>query len=244
MNLSRWFRDSRLRRRVTLGFYAALLLAVAGEIVHIVATVIASRTAALPNRLAETGDWLAGGTLALAVIAGLVALQAYASATGLPRLQLSVRFVRRSVDGNDSEPTPIASSEKSLGPVTVMFEVRNASSYSARNPAIAITLQGPHFASQAPTLGEGWAITYGDHEQILEIQWDGGPVYSIHGHSVRRLQFTVDIIDYGSKPSPMVVELLAEGYRRGPIDVDVPSPSSLALKDGAKLVMVGTLGWQ
>jgi hypothetical protein len=78
-----WRRDSGTRRRVALGFYA-VLLAVAGAIGAVIVSLMSSRSVALSDRPAETGDWLAGGTLALAAIAELVALQAYASATGLP----------------------------------------------------------------------------------------------------------------------------------------------------------------
>ena len=46
----------------------------------------------IPDKLVAAGDVLVGATLLLAVIATLVALLAYAVSTGLPDLQISVRF--------------------------------------------------------------------------------------------------------------------------------------------------------
>jgi hypothetical protein len=99
-----WRRDSGTRRRVVLGFYAVLLLAVAGAIGSVIVSVMSSRPVALSDRLAETSDWLAGGTLALAAIAGLVALPAYASATGLPRLDVRCSFERVQKKRNPTNP--------------------------------------------------------------------------------------------------------------------------------------------
>jgi hypothetical protein len=83
--------NSRLRRWLLLRTYILVLIAVAAIACVLTGTVLSSK-ASLSDRLAEAGDVLAGGTLALALLAGLVALQAYASATGLPDLKLQILF--------------------------------------------------------------------------------------------------------------------------------------------------------
>ena len=43
------------------------------------------------DRLVEIGDWVGGGTLLLAALAAVVALQAYAASTGLPDLKCQIK---------------------------------------------------------------------------------------------------------------------------------------------------------
>jgi hypothetical protein len=208
-----WRRDSGTRRRVVLGFYAVLLLAVAGAVGAVIVSAMSSRSVPLSDRLAETGDWLAGGTLALAAIAGLVALQAYASATGLPSLDVLCHFERLKTEekSNESLPDRILS-----GPFTINIRLRNDSGYSARNPAVAVEVFGADFSAETPAIGEGWTIPSGDLKAFTRVQWDGGPVYSIHGYWVRRLRLTVGHVRYYESVSrpKIVINVLAEGYRK------------------------------
>src|SRR5260221_7945517 len=92
VNVNRLRQDSRLRRRTVLGFYAALVFVAAGGTTVLAWVIPWSHPAHLSDRLAETGDVLAAGTLTLALIAGLVAIQAYAAATGLPDLGVQISF--------------------------------------------------------------------------------------------------------------------------------------------------------
>lgn len=90
MKIPRWrslCQDTVFKRRLMLSFYSALLLAVGVAVLAIVISLLAPS----PDRLAEIGDWLAAGTFVLAAVAGLVALQAYASATGPPRLEFQMQ---------------------------------------------------------------------------------------------------------------------------------------------------------
>jgi hypothetical protein len=49
------------------------------------------------------------------------------------------------------------------------------------------------------------------------VQWDGGPTYSIHGNSIRRLR-DLDLnklyVNPGTGPPALLIELLADGYRK------------------------------
>lgn len=239
-----WWRDSLNRRRVVLGFYAALLLAVAGAVLGLVVSVISSQSASFSDRLVESGDWLAGGTLALATIAGLVALQAYASATGLPRLLVNVwiESPNDSLVGDESTLQDIGVPRNVKGPFTLCVAVKNESGYSARNPSIVLHLVGTAFmwltadVGEAD-LGEGWSIIEGSYGGINGLQWDGGPTYSIHGYSVRQLRCQAgNHINFQTNTPFVRVEMLAEGYRR---EVEVPLSMPRSIFTGRERV----IGW-
>src|SRR5262249_5439083 len=87
----RWRQDSRGQRRLLPGTYSVLLLAVAGGTAAVAVTLLSSHGGSA-DHLAEVGDAFAGGTLLLALLAGAVAVQAYAYASGLPRLMFQVQF--------------------------------------------------------------------------------------------------------------------------------------------------------
>lgn len=127
-----------------LTLYSALVLAVSAAVAVFVITVLSSPRPSFSDRLAEAGDWLAAGTLALAAIAGLVALQAYAAATGLPRLQL-----RLEVGASDPNLPVLGTEDAVRGEGSTIFwgmgfgfgqiriSLNNASAYSARNPPLS-----------------------------------------------------------------------------------------------------------
>jgi hypothetical protein len=202
----------QFRRRLVLGFYALLLIVVTGGVVDLVSTVIASRSDSFSDRLAESGDWLAGGTLVLAAIAGLVALQAYAAATGLPDLQVSLIIDGPRIPDDDPEAGPVYT-KRLTGPYAFHVMIKNTSSYSARNPAVIMRLPGNYLATNASEIADGWTIIDGDRNQMFAVQWDGGPVY-IHGHSIRKLRLDVGFVVLQSLDRLIKLELLADGYRR------------------------------
>jgi hypothetical protein len=204
-----------------LAFYGLLLLAAAAT-----TGLLASRLfpwhgadTGTADRLAETADVLAAGTLVLAILAALVALQAYAAATGLPDLQVQVTFgfsypnrpVFRATfgdDGNSQAAVPFKQ-------VYCVMKVRNKSGYSARNPAVIIRLNGMAF--HQPDDAKWADIDFAQTQGITAMQWDGGD-QSIHGYSSRRLpglNFTgLHTVPAWGDPT-FIIELLAEGgYRK------------------------------
>lgn len=171
------------------------------------------------DRLAETADVLTTGTLVLAILAAFVALQAYAAATGLPDLQVQVRFgfsypnrpVFRATSGEHGRSQVAAPFKQTY----CIVNVRNKSGYSARNPAVIIRLKGMVFH---PPDGTRWAdVDFAQTHGVTAVQWDGGD-QSIHGYSSRRLP-GLDFAGLHTVPvwgePAFVVELLAEGgYRK------------------------------
>jgi hypothetical protein len=240
--LDRLLRDAGLRRRTFLSATGiAVILVVLATVLLTVIPLSSFKTTS--DRLVWAGDVLVGATLLLAAIAAIVALVAYAVSTGAPDIQLSVQFGDSSpnklafkAEARDSIPGALIMTSKNaerLGKILL----RNNSGYSARNPAVIVRLHGMFFRSSDPTSFEReWAAmelaetqeftssataqivrSYVDKNMLTMVQWDGGPTYSVHGHSIRRLpdlQFSwlFQVPDWGEPI--LTFEILAEGYRK------------------------------
>jgi hypothetical protein len=89
--VSRFRVTSSSQRKFQLAGIAIVILAVALAAVAI-CIAIAGSSSDLPDRVAEMGDVIAGATLLLAVVAAVVALLAYAVATGQPDLRIQLDF--------------------------------------------------------------------------------------------------------------------------------------------------------
>jgi hypothetical protein len=176
------------------------------------------------DRLAVVANCLALGTLALALIAGSVALQAYAAATGLPDLEVKLSFPF----SHPNQPA-FTLPEVKHGAVAALAQnqslatiyIRNKGVYSAKNPAITIQIKGMAILPRGYSASEGWTpIEYASTLGITAFQWDGGPMYSIHGRSTRRLPFlNMQKLVYGAADAGFTIELLADGYRR---EISIP----------------------
>jgi hypothetical protein len=209
------------RRRVLLSFYAVMLLVVVSATTSAVIFILSRRHILLADRTAEMGDVLAGSTLLLAFIAALIALHAYAAATGLPDLRLQLLFnysdknypVFRAICNEDGRLQTVGP----IGQTTATVLVSNVGSYSGRNPAIMIRLNA--MLCDSPNPATGWAtVEAAEGNNAVAVQWDGGATYSIHGHSIRYLPaLNLGCLKYVPEwgvPS-LSIEILAEGgYRR------------------------------
>ena len=125
--------------------------------------------------------------------------------------------------------------------------LRNDSGYSAKNPAVIVRLHAMAFEpANADSFEQNWAsmdveIISWPAESISEsteplagltvVQWDGGPTYSIHGNSTRRLPDLL-FTQLWHKPEwgtpTLTFEILAEGYRKEitlPVDFIVDGKS-------------------
>jgi hypothetical protein len=203
------------RRRVMLSFYALLLVAVA---LVVLIVVLAWSSSKHDDRLAVIANFFAGGTLILALLAGFVALQAYAAATGLPDLKLQFKVP----SGHINEPRFIeeeqAGSVIRRGPQAIAtIHVNNSSLYAARTPAVIVSLHEMAIGIQYQYIDPGWTVNKRlDNEDITQIQWDGGPNYSIHGKFGRSLP-PLDLAGLYPFPSAkepkFVIHLVADGYQ-------------------------------
>lgn len=136
-----------------------------------------------------------GAGLAIAVLAGIVALAAYWLAIQRPKLGVEISFP----NGEG---------------VTIQVRLWNRNSYSARNPAVRIEffgLQPVHSGAfawpEVPVTQEG---------AVGAIQWDGGADYSIHGPDWFRdlppFQLGAPRVLPVAQPS-IYVEAVADGHR-------------------------------
>ena len=231
--LNRMRQDSGFRRVVLLGTIGAVVAVI--MLVTVVLTITALTSSAdTADRLAAAGDVLVGATLLLAAIAALVALLAYAVSTGLPDLKISVEFdfskpnnPKFSAEPQQGERLTALKSRQLRGKVSL----RNDSGYSARNPAVIIRFRGMVYLPEnfkttsetdatsifASPAGHWSVVNFIRQHGIDAVQWDGGPTYSIHGHSIRKLPDLhldrLSAIPIWGTPT-MIVEILAEGYRK------------------------------
>jgi hypothetical protein len=208
-------------RKIILFSYGALLLAI------VAITVLGGWIALdftglkLADRAAVLADVIACSTLMLALIAALIALQAYATATGLPDLRIQVWFSYslknrpgfRATLADDGSFMTQAPPEQTVATISV----RNISDYSAKNPAVIIRLLA--MSCCAVDQSDGWVvIDRAADGGATVLQWDGGPMFCVHGGSVRRLPALnlIHVRHVREWGEPLLkVELLADGgYKR------------------------------
>jgi hypothetical protein len=184
-------RGSRGRRLLLLIVYTvASLIVLIGVTVAIFK--LRSSNETLDTRLTISGDVLTAGTLLLAMVAGFVALQAFAVTTGLPKLQIQVWF-----DSSDKNRPIFQASKLSNGWLQTIaptsqtqarIRIRNHSNYPARDLAITIQLNGMALKSESfRDTDAWWSVDSTDNKGIREVQWDGRSDYLVHGNSVRRI---------------------------------------------------------
>jgi len=191
---------------------------VMGLVTVALCVVILDGSSDFSDRLTEVGDVIAGATLILTIVAAVVALLAYAAATGLPDLRIQVDFPFSEL--NKPSFSAIFQAGGTVEPhdfkqLSCTVRVRNDSKYSAKNPAIVVRLHDMAFLP-----GEeirdwviiGFVTTYG----VTAAQWDGGTNYSIHGGSVRILPaLWLHKLHTVPNPDPYIeVDILADGYNR------------------------------
>src|SRR5262249_17288330 len=95
--------------------------------------------------------------------------------------------------------------------------VENMSRYAARTPAVIIEFRGAGIRQGMYAASGAWTVIARDFDtqNVLAVQWDGGPNYSIHGNSPRHLP---DLALQGLHPlgpleqAQIVFKLLADGY--------------------------------
>jgi hypothetical protein len=227
VNFNNFTHNSHARRNVGIAIYVALLACAFSATVAGVIFLYGDKKVDINTRLVGIGDLAAGSTVILAVIAGLVALQAYAAATGLPSLKLQVWFNY----SEKNEPVFQARTESDEiwtttdlppGQTTAMIFLQNTSSFSARNPAVILKLKSVR-ADAKSFDGRSWSFfelpsRVVDAEEAQVFQWDGGADFSIHGHSVRRLpDLNLGSVSYSPKwrTPRMTIEVVADGgFRR------------------------------
>jgi hypothetical protein len=204
---------------------------------------VLSSSASTADRLAAAGDVLVGATLLLAAIAAVVAVLVYAVSTGTPDIQLRAQFHTAASNNPVFDVITRADNGDLYVDIETLGEVRlrNKSGYSAKNPAVIVRLHGMCFQHETFSAGgpEWVDIDFSGENLITSVQWDGGPTYSIHGNSIRRLpDLSLGYLRYirESRVIPaLTFEILADGYRKIiflPVDFMIDGKSRFPREDG------------
>jgi hypothetical protein len=215
-------RGSRQRRIVLLVIYITVTLAIFVGTTAFALKLWISR-GDLDIKIALVGDIVTAGTLLLAVVAGFIALQAFATATGLPNLKIQLWFD----SSNKNRPIFVADklsngwleADVLAGQTHARVRLLNRSNYAARDIAVMIQLNGMVLAAGKFCEKDGWwaADNAGD-SGIVAVQWDGGSDYLVHGHSARRLpDLDLGVILCTGIPETSFLEvhiMASPGYRR------------------------------
>jgi hypothetical protein len=169
------------------------------------------------TKITAVNSVVAIASLVVVTLAGVVAVLAYAIASGKPELRATVqfefsepnapRFVLEDEPGGISHLWPLRSFKQLLGQVTL----ENSSRYAARNPGVRIKFDGIGSLRDLP----GWdTVTFTHMVGVTEIQWDGGADRMIHGEWSRKLPtvnlFGTSWIKHVENPT-MTVTLVADG---------------------------------
>lgn len=210
------------RRRVGLWAYSCLVvMLLAGTGVG--AGLPWSANASFSNRLVEVTNALGFGTLLLAGVGGLIALRAYAAATGLPGILVRVRIgsnLNQAMISGEDHGDLITIASYPIMEITLW----NRNGFSARNPAVSVRLEGMLRVRGRAGPSADWADVEFLGQDIAGMQWDGGPTYSVHGYSTRRLPdlHLTGLEHHRPMGQPKIdIVVLADGGYRYPVEIPV-----------------------
>jgi len=158
---SGWFNE-KTRRKLQLTIYVTMIvLAVTLVLVFSAAVALGGRFS-LSDRLAMLNDVFAGCAVLLAVIAGAIALQAHAAATGTPSVEMQVWL--GSSKRNELtilsvvQPNGWRRSIGVAGQSVLHIRLRNKSKFDAQNIRLLVTFCGIAFSRTFDGRHDGWRI--------------------------------------------------------------------------------------
>ena len=216
---SSWLGPS-LRRRFQLLIYATIIAVSVALAAVLTAALVFRSTFDLSDRLSAINDTFAGAALLLGLIAGLIALQAHAAATGLPDIRVQVWL------GGDkpnrltlvAEPTNYGRLRSMrVGDQTLMhIRLDNRSDYSADELVVSVYFRGFAFDGEFGAEINGWRVVDAvEGTGATAAEWASGS--ALHGHTTRRLpELDTKSLVQLSLSTHCVVEILvaSNGYLR------------------------------
>ena len=194
MRLPTWLRQSALCRRPPLALAVGLIIyvtlatfALAFGVQHYV------NFDTTADRLAAEALVFGVGTFAIAIVAGLLALQAFASSLRAPQLELTVwlTFQVESVEGElppqravqaASDPTSTPDRDLWALPESVLrIFVTNEGDATARNVYVLARIE-PRHAHPVVGAAPGWSLLPSAHSDgpELRLEWEGGVDFALH----------------------------------------------------------------
>ena len=156
-----WF-NAKTRRRLQLTIYVTMIVLAVTLVLVFGVTVALGRRFSLSDRLAIMNDVFAGSAVLLAVIAGAIALQAHASATGAPSVKLQVWLgssrCNELVILSDSQSNGWRRSIDVAGQSVLHIRLRNESKFDAQQIRLLATFRGMAFSRTFDGRRDGWRI--------------------------------------------------------------------------------------
>jgi hypothetical protein len=219
--LKPWRDDAVSRRRFLLRIGVAAIVVIVPVSAILTALALTSK-ANTADRLAAAGDVLVGATLVLGFAAALVTLLAFMTTAGIPylRLQLACECSKPNnpifqADKSDNGTVQAGQSKQLSGRIVIW----NDSYYPAREPRVIVRLNAMAFTAEPDCrFLDDWAVLdVIDTIGITAIEWEGGPGYSIHPGSVRRLPgFYLNNLRWkeGWENPGFIIEILLEKVRQ------------------------------
>ena len=141
------------------------------------------------DRLGGVGAVIGGGAFLLAVLAGLIAVLAYADATRQPHLKVLEAYFEKDgqklgtslpVDGSrvgiqpHTPPPNLSTAPTPVGPVTLKVRFENDGEAVARDFSLIVQLEGVFFDPLPPELSDrGWSHYQIHERKWAQIQWEG-----------------------------------------------------------------------
>jgi len=162
------------------------------------------------TRIAAIGDVFAGGIFLFALLAGVVAVLAYADSSRRPRLSIEWLFEfldGRIIVGDELVASPSGTrallgspppglhgdDPVPLEPVKLRLKVRNIGDVVARNVAIGVLLEGIFFDPPPTADPESrWSFRHSNREGWWQVQFEGGTDWAVYPGPVPR-ELVVDL---------------------------------------------------
>ena len=239
--LKPWHNNAVSRRRFLLRIGGAAIVIIVPVSAILTALALTSKENSA-DRLAAAGDVLVGATLLLGVAAALVTLLAFMVTAGMPelRLQLACEWSKPNnpvfqADKSENGAFQARQSKQLAGRIAIW----NDSYYPATEPRVIVRLNAMAFTAESDRrFLDDWAVLdIVDTIGITAIEWEGGPGYSIHPNSVRRLPgFYLNNLRWKEEwGNPgFIIEILLDNLRLVvylPVDFEV-NGKFFALKEG------------
>jgi hypothetical protein len=144
------------------------------------------------DRLAAVGDVLVGATLLLGLAAALVTLLAFMTALGPPNLRVQLACECSKPNNPVFQSDRLADGTfraRQFKQLSVRIALWNDSLFPAKEPRVIVRLNAMALTAESDSQFQGgWTVLdVVDTVGITGIEWEGGPGYSIHPNSVRRL---------------------------------------------------------
>jgi hypothetical protein len=212
-----WF-DAKARRRLQIVLYLIAIVAAVLLALILVGAIVFRSGFSPSDQLSAVNDVLAGAALFLALAAGLITLQSFAAATGIPEVRVEAWF------GADRAGDLVVVAERGAdgtlrsvevpGQARLNVRLENTAAFDAVDPIVSISCQGLLFAREMDERTNGWHVVDAhDGRGAVMAEWVGDA--PLHRRAARRLP-TLDLVsiirERNAPAATITVRVTGVGY--------------------------------